>query len=135
MSENSVGKKISKFECDIVNRHPVISWLIIGIVCTIVGVLFDRIVPPRPQGYSTTTGTRTSRVTVENLGLWHASKDYNVVSSDVIERYDVVEGKDYVTIKQTSDKTLDLTIKGLPKSQPIKVDIIGSDVVGVEEKR
>lgn len=125
-------EKISKWQCDISLRHPLLCQIGTKVVAAIIigffGWLWIKAKPISEVKYSSKS---EAKLILSNEGLLPAYDVYNVASGPtvVLQTPKIISGEEYSKIEEVSPNRFIVNIKDLPQNQKVIVTVATADTV------
>ena len=135
----SLGSRISKWENNFAERHPVfhpiaMEFIAELLIAAVLAVFAFNILPPDLSFKVSQEAPQASVLSITNNGLIYARGEYEITSKSPIKKDPVVtNGEEYVdSVERKSSDTFDVRLSGLPYKKKIKVEF-KSDNIMVKE--
>lgn len=141
-SKNGKLEQLSKWQCIVNKKHPLLSQVAVNILAGIIAGLIVTVwvannIPPNPKAEVVPISKSISQLKIKNLGYFPASVEYKVVSGDtaVSPSFDIEEGEKYIRLEATKQKNVKRAIiENLPKNKTIQVNVSGSNNITIINK-
>jgi len=139
-NKTGVRSKISRWENNFVERHPV-SYAIVAefiaelLIASVLALFAFHMLPPDLSATVSQTSTQSSILSISNDGFLFAKGEYSIKSADSIKAEPVIKsGKKYVdSLERASDNAFNLEVSGLPYRKEIKIEFGTGDITVNEQ--
>ena len=136
----ALGSKISRWENNAMNRHPIFFYVIMELVAELMvacalALFAFHMLPPDLNITVSQKSTQSSVLSIINDGFIFASGEYAIRTKRPLKKDpEVISGKKYVdSFERRSNDSFGLQLSGLPYKKQVKIEFKSANITVEEE--